>query len=140
MYKQLGLVDLIAAIQKQVEGRTTLRCYDVVPKNAQSPFYAAEVIGKRPAHSKTMWRDVFTVWIHAIAEKPKGQQESSVQIYELIQELEEALTEEIKLPDGFELIMQTNNGIQTIKTDETREKHAVLAYEFMVCYGFKCKI
>lgn len=140
MYKQLGLVDLISAIQKQVEAKTGIKCYDEVPQNAPSPFYFAEVVGKRPAHSKTMWRDVFTVWIHAIAEKPKNQEGSSVQIYELIQKLEEALTEDIELPEEFELIMQTNNGIQTIKTDETGEKHAVLAYEFMVCYGFKCKI
>ncbi len=135
-YKQMGLADLISAIQKKVEERTGLRCYDVVPLNKPSPFYYAEVVGKRPAHSKTMWRDIFTVWIHAIAEPG----ESSVQIYELIQNLEEALTEDIDLPEEYQLIMQTNNGIQTIKTDETNEKHAVLAYEFMVCYGYKCKI
>lgn len=135
-YKQMGLVDLISAIQEKVEERTGLRCYDAVPINKPSPFYYAEVVGKRPAHSKTMWRDIFTVWIHAIAEPG----ESSVQIYELIQNLEEALTEDIDLPEEYQLIMQTNNGIQTIKTDETNEKHAVLAYEFMVCYGYKCKI
>lgn len=135
-YKQMGLVNLISAIQEKVEERTGLRCYDAVPINKPSPFYYAEVVGKRPAHSKTMWRDIFTVWIHAIAEPG----DSSVQIYELIQNLEEALTENIELPDEYELIMQTNNGIQTIKTDETNEKHAVLAYEFMVCYGYKCKI
>lgn len=135
-YKQMGLVDLISAIQNKVEERTGLRCYDAVPINKISPFYYAEVVGKRPAHSKTMWRDIFTVWIHAIAEPG----ESSVQIYDLIQRLEEALTEDIDLPEEYELIMQTNNGIQTIKTDETKEKHAVLAYEFMVCYGYKCKI
>lgn len=135
-YKQMGLADLISAIQKKVEERTGLRCYDVVPLNKPSPFYYAEVVGKRPAHSKTMWRDIFTVWIHAIAEPG----ESSVQIYELIQNLEEALTEDIDLPEEYQLIMQTNNGIQTIKTDKTNEKHAVLAYEFMVCYGYKCKI
>lgn len=135
-YKQMGLVDLISAIQNKVEERTGFRCYDAVPINKPSPFYYAEVVGKRPAHSKTMWRDIFTVWIHAIAEPG----ESSVQIYELIQKLEEALTEDIDLPEEYELIMQTNNGIQTIKTDETKEKHAVLAYEFMVCYGYKCKI
>nr|DAM78991.1 MAG TPA: hypothetical protein [Caudoviricetes sp.] len=135
-YKQLGLVDLISAIQRKVEEQTDIKCHDTVPLNAKSPFYYAEVVGKRPAHTKTMWRDVFTVWIHVIAEPG----ESSVQIYKLIQKLEEALTEDIVLPEEFELIMQTNNGIQTIKKDETKEKHAVLAYEFMVCYGFKCKI
>ncbi len=136
MYKQLGIVDLISAIQSKVQDSTNMACYDAVPGNTPSPFYFAEVVGKRPAHSKTMWRDVFTVWIHAIAEPG----DSSVQIYEMVQNLEEALTEDISLPEEFELIMQTDNGIQTIKTDETGEKHAVLAYEFKVCYGFKCKI
>ncbi len=135
-YRQLGLVDLIAAVQKKVEERTEMRCYDAVPDNAPSPFYFAEVIGKRPEHSKTMWRDVYIVWIHAIAEPG----DSSVQIYGMIRNLEEAMTEDIALPDGFELVMQTNDGIQTIKTDETHEKHAVLAYEFMVCYGLRCKL
>ena len=136
VYKQMGLVDLIFAIQKKVEDKTGIKCFDSVPENEISPFYYAQVVGKRPAHSKTMWRDIFTVWIHAIA----APGESSVQIYELIQNLEEALTEDIELPEEYELIMQTDNGIQTSKTDETREKHAVLAYEFMVCYGYKCKI
>lgn len=136
MNKQLGLVDLISAIQSKVESRTKLKCYDAIPKNAKSPFYFAEVSGKRPAHTKTMYRDIFTVWIHVIAEPAK----SSVQIYELIQKLEEALTEDIELPEDMELLLQTNNGIQTIKLDETNEKHAVLSYEFTVCYGFKCKI
>lgn len=136
MYKQLGLVDLIHGIQAKVEEKTGVKCYDAVPRNAPSPFYFAEVIGKRPAHTKTMYRDVYTVWIHAIAQPGN----SSVQIYEMIQQLEETLTEDISLPEGFELILQASNGVQTIKTDETNEKHAVLSFEFTVCYGFKCKI
>ena len=136
MYKQLGLVDLIHGIQAKVEEKTGVKCYDAVPRNAPSPFYFAEVIGKRPAHTKTMYRDVYTVWIHAIAQPG----DSSVQIYEMIQQLEETLTEDISLPEGFELILQVSNGVQTIKTDETNEKHAVLSFEFTVCYGFKCKV
>ena len=136
MYKQLGLVDLIHGIQAKVEEKTGVKCYDAVPRKAPSPFYFAAVIGKRPAHTKTMYRDVYTVWIHAIAQPG----DSSVQIYEMIQQLEETLTEDISLPEGFELILQASNGVQTIKTDETNEKHAVLSFEFTVCYGFKCKI
>lgn len=136
MYKQLGLVDLIHGIQAKVEEKTGAKCYDAVPRNAPSPFYFAEVIGKRPAHTKTMYRDVYTVWIHAIAQPG----DSSVQIYEMIQQLEETLTEDISLPEDFELILQVSNGVQTIKTDETNEKHAVLSFEFTVCYGFKCKV
>ncbi len=136
MYKQLGLVDLIHGVQAKVEEKTGVKCYDAVPRNAPTPFYFAEVIGKRPAHTKTVYRDVYTVWIHAVSQPG----DSSVQIYEMIQQLEEALTEDVPLPEGFELILQTSNGVQTIKTDETNEKHAVLSFEFTVCYGFKCKI
>ena len=34
MYKQLGLVDLVHAIQQIVETNTGLRCYDAIPLNA----------------------------------------------------------------------------------------------------------
>ena len=135
MYKRLGLVDLISAIQLKVEDKTGLKCYDAVPSNAPSPFYFAEVVQKKADNTKTMLRDVFTVFIHAVAE-PTG---SSEQIYDLIQKLEEALTEEIELPEEFELILQTENGLQALKTDETDEKHAVISYDFTVCYGYKFK-
>lgn len=136
MYKQLGFTELTSAIQKAVETNTSLKCYDDIPIKALSPFYHVAIVGKRPNNSKTMYRDVFVVWLHAIAEPS----DSSVPIYKLINNLEEALTEDIVLPDGYDLILQTNNGLQTIKTDETNEKHAVFEYEFTVCYGFKSKI
>lgn len=135
MYKRLGLVDLISAIQLKVEEKTGLKCYDTVPSDAPSPFYFAEVVQKKADNTKTMLRDVFTVFIHAVAE-PTG---SSEQIYDLIQKLEEALSEEIELPEEFELILQTENGLQALKTDETDEKHAVISYDFTVCYGYKFK-
>lgn len=135
-YRKLSLTDIIGAVQQKVEEKTSLKCYDSVPKNAESPFYFAEVVKITPANTKTAFRDIFTVWIHAVA----APGDSSVQIYELIESLQEAMTEDISLPEGFELIMQTDAGLQVVKTDETNEKHAVEAFEFMVCYGFKCKI
>lgn len=135
MYKRLGLVDLISAIQLKVEDKTGLKCYDAVPSDAPSPFYFAEVVQKKADNTKTMLRDVFTVFIHAVAE-PTG---SSEKIYDLIQKLEEVLSEEIELPEEFELILQTENGLQALKTDETDEKHAVISYDFTVCYGYKFK-
>lgn len=135
-YVKLGLTDLIAAVQKKIQDKTKFKCYDAVPENTESPFYFAEVSRAVPANTKTMWRDNFTVWVHAISSPGK----SSVGIYKMIKELQEAMTEELELPEGFELVMQTDNGVQVIKTDETTEKHAVLAYDFMVCYGFKCKV
>ena len=139
-YQRLGLVDLIKAIQAKVEARTGLPCYDAVPVDAPSPFYFAEVAKVLPANTKTMFRDNFTVWIHCISEPPApGDPVSSVGVYNLIEGLQEALTEDIELPEPFELVMQTDGGVQTIKTDETRERHAVVVYDFMVCYGFRCK-
>ena len=43
-------------------------------------------------------------------------------IYDMIQKLQEAMTEDIVLPEGFELILQMDGGVQTIKKDETKEK------------------
>lgn len=136
MLKKLSLVDLIAAIQKRVEGTTDLRCYDAVGKNTESPFCFVEVVGKRPANTKTMFREIFTVWIHAISVSEDG----NIGIYQMIEQVEESLTEDIELPKPFELILQSGLGVQTIKKEVTRENHAVVAYEFMVCYGFKMKV
>ena len=135
-YQKLSPVTLVAAVQERIQENTGLRCYDAVPLNAESPFYFAEITRILPANTKTMFRDTYTVWIHCIAEK----EDSSVGVYQMIEKLQEALSEDIILPEPFELIMQTDGGVQTIQTDETGEKHAVAAFEFMVCYGFKCKI
>ena len=135
-YQKLSPVTLIAAVQEKVEALTGLRCYDHVPLNEASPLYFAEIIRIRPANSKTMFRDVYSVAIHCIAEESP----SSVGVYNLIENLESALSEDISLPEPFELVMQTDNGVQTIKTDETGEKHAIVNFNFTVCYGFMCKV
>ena len=135
-YKKLSPIDMIASIQNKIEDKTELRCYDHVPMNAESPFYFAEITRILPSNTKTMFRDNYTVLIHCIAEKG----DSSVGVYNLIQNLQEALSEDISLPEPYILIMQTDGGVQTIKTDETGEKHAVVTFDFMVCYGFNCKI
>lgn len=135
-YQKLSPVTLIAAVQDKVEALTGLRCYDHVPLNEASPLYFAEITRIQPANSKTMFRDVYSVAIHCIAEESP----SSVGVYNLIENLQSALSEDIALPAPFELVMQTDNGVQTIKTDESGEKHAIVNFDFMVCYGFMCKI
>lgn len=89
-----------------------------------------------PSNTKTMLRDVFSVRVHAIAEKAN----TSVGVYDLVQRLQEALTIDIFLPEPFELVLQTDNGVQTVKKDDTGEKHAIIDCEFMVCYGLICKL
>ncbi len=138
MYKKLGIQDLHAAIKNRVETGTDITCYDEVPKNAEAPFYYVEVVNVRPENTKISYRDVFTVWIHAIAEASN----SSLGIYEMIQNLEEAMTEDISLPEQtfpVGLVMQASTGMQTLKKDETKEKHAVEGFEFTVVYGYKTK-
>lgn len=135
-YQKLSPVTLIAAVQEKVESLTELRCYDHVPLNEESPLYFAEITRIQPANSKTMYRDVYSVAIHCIAEESP----SSVGVYNLIENLQSALSEDIILPEPFTLVMQTDNGVQTIKTDESGEKHAIVNFDFMVSYGFMCKI
>ena len=135
-YKQMGLVDLISAIQNKVEERTGIRCYDAVP-------IIRSVLSIMPRWSASVPRiqkRCGGIFLRYGSMQSLSQESLRYRYMILIQRLEEALTEDIDLPEEYELIMQTNNGIQTIKTDETKEKHAVLAYEFMVCYGYKCKI
>lgn len=134
-YQKLNATTLIAAIQSKIKEKTGLKCLDHVPMNETSPFYFAELIKALPNNTKTMYRDIMTVWIHCIAEKS----DSSVPVYQMIENLQEAMTEDISLPDPYQLIMQVDGGVQTIKTDETGEKHAVVPFDFTVCYGFKCK-
>lgn len=135
-YQKLSPVTLIAAVQDKIESLTDLRCYDHVPLNEASPLYFAEITRIQPANSKTMYRDVYSVAIHCIAEENP----SSVGVYNLIENLQSALSEDISLPEPFTLVMQTDNGVQTIKTDESGEKHAIVNFDFMVSYGFRCKI
>ncbi len=135
MLKKLSFLDLLKAVIDLVEKGTGMRCYDSIPKNMPSPLYFAEIVGLRPENTKTMYVDAFTVYIHAIA-KPS---DSSIEVYELIQALEQAMTREIELDCEYDLLMQTSEGLQGIQTDETNEKHGILSYEFRIVYGFKIK-
>ena len=134
-YQKLSPISLVSAIQKRIENGTNIRCLDHVGLNEKSPFYYAEIVRILPANTKTMFRDNYTVQIHCIAEVSP----SSIGVYNMIQALQEAMSIDITLPDTFELVLQTDGGVQTIKEDETGEKHAVVNYYFMICYGFRCK-
>lgn len=135
MLKKLSFIDLLKAVQQRVEMGTGLRCYDDIPKDAPSPLYYAEIVGLRPENTKTMYVDVFTVFIHAIAEPTT----SSVPVYKMIQSLEEAMTVDIDIGEEYWVMNQTNQGLSRIQIDETGEKHAIMGYEFKVTYGFKTK-
>ena len=135
MYKQLNLTDLVKSVKTQIENNTELKCFDVVPENEQSPLVFVEVVGIENSDTKTMYCKTYTLWLHVIAEALA----SSVPLYKYIADVQEAMSTDINIPEPFDLITQTDNGIQTIKTDESGEKHAVLEFSFRICYGYMIK-
>lgn len=136
MLRQLSIVDLISAVQQQIEKNAKYKCYDFYPKRAKSPFYIAELYESTPNNSKTTYRTSYTLNIHAIS----SPNESTVELYDMIQSLDEALTEDIELPDGYQMVAQMNMGVNAIYyEEETDERHAVIKYQFMVAYGYIVK-
>src|SRR5690606_589254 len=115
MYQRLSFISLIAAIIQKVEQNTGLRCYDAIPKDAKLPFYHVEMVGTIPEPSKTTQKDRYQVMIQVFADAPNG---SSVPIYEAIHKLEEALTEQVELPDDYEVTLQIPNGLSQIMEEE----------------------
>ena len=82
-----------------------------------------------------MYVTEYTVNIHVVSESGK----TSVPLFKEIQALEESMTADIDIPEPYELIYQMYNGIQSVYTEDTNEKHAVLNYTFKVCYGYMMK-
>lgn len=135
--RQLSLTDLIAAIQKQINDNTDLKCLDVVPENTMPPVVYVEVVRVSPVDSKTFYMKEYEVYVHIIADG----QRSSVPVYTIIQDVQEAMTANIELPDYVRLVTQTDAGVQTLYTYQaTNEKHAVLDYVFRIAYGYKAKL
>lgn len=136
MKKMMNLTALMAAIQAQIQDGTGLMCYDAVPDNAASPFYRIELAGNKPANTKTMYVQQYDFDIHVIAPVSR----SSVPVHTYIQKLEEALTDDIMIPAPYFLVRQDETGVRPIQDDETGEKHAVVGFSFLICYGFMVKV
>lgn len=135
MYRKLGFAELAAAVLEVLRENTRYDVYDAVPEDAPSPFLFAEVVGKRDSSSKTTWKETFTVNIHCIAEPS----DARTQVYQMIQEAEEAMTAPLSMPSGVECLLQSETGVQSMRMDDTGEWHAVIGYEIMTSYGLKIK-
>lgn len=138
MLKRMSILDMHAAIKSLIESYSDLRCLDHVGKNEPSPFTYLEFFEKRPDNTKTMFIDKFTVHVHVISKAEENG--SSIPHYANIEQIEEVFTKRMNLPEPFDLFRQANEGLVTNFTEETGEKHAVLAFSFWVSYGFKAKI
>jgi hypothetical protein len=136
MLKKHSLLDLHKSIQDRIHEGTHLQCLDEVPKNEPAPFTYLEFVNTTPRNTKTMFVQEYIVHIHVLSEPG-----SSVLHYKNIQAVDEALTEYIKLQEGYELWGQAESGlVSNYKEAETGERHAVLAFKFSVSYGFNVKI
>lgn len=135
MIQKISITTLMASIINLVEKNTGKRCYDYVPQDAPAPFYFLELVSIKPKNAKSMYVDAYNFNFHCIAEVDY----SSVKINNLIQSLEEALTEDIELNDPYNLIRTVDGGVQVIKKDATGEKHAVVPVTYEIAYGFICK-
>lgn len=136
MIKKLSAIDVLFGVISLVERNTGLRCYDdLPPKGIDVPFYVVDIVQQEPNPNKLEFREKYTLAIHSFAEGG-----SSVPVLEMVQELEEAMTERIELPQGYYLRDQVSTGLQPIMSDETGCKHAVNVYDFIICYGYKVKV
>ena len=135
MINKMSITTLMASVKNLIETNTKLNCYDAVPLDAPAPFYYMELVSVQPKNTKSMYVDSYNFYIHCIAPVDP----SSVPVHELIQGLEEALTEDIALDEPYRLIRTIDNGVSVIRTDETGEKHAVCPISFEIAYGFICK-
>lgn len=136
MLKKLSLLDLHVAVQNRIHEGTHLVCLDEIPDNQPTPFTYIEFGPSVPRNTKTMFIHEYPVHIHIISEAG-----SSVPHYRNIQVVDEALTEYIKLPEGYEVWGQMESGLITnYKEPETGEHHAVLGVLIRVSYGSKIKI
>lgn len=138
MLKRLSILDMHIAIKNLIEEYSDLKLLDGVGVNEVSPFTYFEIVDMQPDNTKTMYVDKFTIHIHIISKAEKNN--SSIPHYENIQKIEEVFTKRMKLNEPFDLFRQANEGLISNYTEETGEKHAVLAYSFWVSYGFKVKI
>ena len=137
MLQKLSPAIFLGCLIEQLEERTGVKCYDN-PENKLSPLYSVEIVPPvESSNTKTMFIDVYRMNIHCIAEPVEPH--SNAPVLSMVAKLQEALTDDIVLPDPFYMYMQTEEGLQTLKKDESNEGHAVLSYSFRICYGLRCK-
>lgn len=134
MLKQFPVVELLDAVLKRLRANG-LSAHDHIPKDSPSPLVSVEMIRSQPANTKTMYVTQYDIQIRAIAPAI----ESSIPIFDLVRQVEEAMTRDIDIPEPYNLIRQAYSGINSTYTDEAGERHAVMNFSFYISYGFMCK-
>ncbi|EAC8477289.1 DUF5072 domain-containing protein [Listeria monocytogenes] len=136
MLKKLSFIDLIAAVQKLVKDNAGIDVADAVPRSIKPPYAFIEAIGQEPVKSKTMYKDRYDFVIHCFEQGS----ESSVPVFEKIKAIQEALTVAIEVPEGYNVLDQSEAGLQRIQDEADGIKHAILSFSIQITSGFKMKI
>ena len=147
MLKQLSIVDVVAAVMATLKKNIPdVPVKDSMPSpkpdpvtgvfSATTPLIHVAFGGIEPADTKTMFRTKYQILLYGFADGSRG----SVAIFDLIQKMQEAMTDEPDLPDGVELLGAVPRGVAGVQDQPDGTKMAVLTYELTVSYGFKYKI
>lgn len=136
MMKRLSAAEFLGCLIATIEKRTGISCYDNAD-NKPSPLYSVQLLRTEPANTKTMFIDRYEVSIHCISEEVEPY--SNAPVLRLVQQLEEAMTDDLKLKVPYLLHRQDYLGLQALKKDPSGEGHAVLNFTFHICYGYRCK-
>lgn len=136
MLRRLSIAEFWGLLLDHVQGLTEIPVY-TSPYERKSPFYYLELLGSDPVDTKTQYIDRFKFAIHAISRPTRPF--SFAPVLEMVQEIEEVMTEPMQLARPFWLVDYSFDGVRSVQKDETDEGHAVLDYHFDVSYGFKIK-
>lgn len=131
MLEKLSLNDLQGAIAELIQNNTGIVVWDQDPESKPVPRYLMRIKGKENISSKTAFLERYTFWIHAIA----SAEGANPDVYDLVQLLEEALTEDISLPQGFCLIDTSEKGVLAVKDEPGGQRRVIVKYEFTIAYG-----
>ena len=97
-------------------------------------IYYVQVVKTQTTGSKTSYCETITVWIYAVCPSNDQHEKNN-----MLNALNEALTEDIELPQPYILVMQKDSGRQQTDQKENDKREAVEAYDFVVSYGLKFK-
>lgn len=136
MLRRISITELMSALLGHIADRTGVRAI-INPESEKSPFYLLPPPTVEPVNTKTQFIDRFTFTIHCISEP--SDPFSYAPVFALENALEEAMTDELRLPRPFQVVSQTFAGVNAIKEDPSREGHAVTTYVIDVSYGYRCK-
>ena len=136
MLQRMSIAEFLGVLNAAVEDRTGYPCHPN-PDGKESPFYSVQLIKTEPKNTKTSFVDRYEVWIHCVAAPVVPH--SDAPVLDLVQTIEEAMTDDVDLDGSFEMFNQQSNGLQSLKKDESGEGHAVLSFYFDVQYGLRCK-